>query len=882
LLNTNLKLGFLLFLLFALLCFGCSDDDDDDSGDDDGSDDDDDIDDDDSDDDDNNDDDDDDFNLSDPLGDGEVRAGQISAENELIGGPRARGEVGDYKIYNSHVEFIIRSPEHPGVSWGGYSGNIIDADRARPQAEPGQDNLLGVDNIIGIVRSFWAQEIEVVSDGSDGTAIIRVAGKDGGNQFIDSLVGAGIDLYKQDYAFRIVNEYILEADKDYLTTRTTVFNDKDVLRRVVVADIPVWSWETETFLPRKGFDVGGVDPGALLRWIGAMNTHGKPVSYGIATSHPGHKILIPYVYGTVNPSVEALLKVEPMGQNSYERIFIVGDGDTSIIRATLHDYDEVDDFGTLDGELTLADGGEFNDTSILVFDDRPDGLNYVAILQPDSGGRFDCELSPGQYTLVAQGEGRIASPPEPFEIVKGEATPVDVDLDQPGYLEFDITDDDAQPVPCKIMVYPGHNADLNGSPRYRFYSVTGNEVVKVAPGDYTVAASRGYEYEIDQVNATIIPGSGNTFTFTGEIEHSVKTPGWITTDFHIHTAFSTDSPTMPVKRIKQIAAEGVEMPVITDHDFVSDYDGYLIEAGAGAWVKPVIGIEVSPGLGHFNAWPVNRRPDRPDLYGLPFGLYDDEKEFIRNYEFPELWDFARDDYGAQNIQTNHPSGWWEYVGFDKATGLDGVDPTRWGFGFDSIEAWNGGNRDNWFALLDEGFNVTVHGNSDSHNYSGVIGEPRNLVAMPVGQDEASTADQQTFVDNDLAHRTIVSNGPFIQFAIEGEPIGGFVTGLPKTQIEMDITVHAPTWMGVDYVKVISNHGDVVFEEAISVTGQTLRFDDTVPINAAVDSWYVVETGHTSSKLGPVAPGKRVFAMTNPIWVDIDGNGEFDPPGIPID
>lgn len=35
-------------------------------------------------------------NLSDELGDGEVRAGVIASQDELIGGPSARGRLGDY------------------------------------------------------------------------------------------------------------------------------------------------------------------------------------------------------------------------------------------------------------------------------------------------------------------------------------------------------------------------------------------------------------------------------------------------------------------------------------------------------------------------------------------------------------------------------------------------------------------------------------------------------------------------------------------------------------------------------------------------------------------------------------------------------------------
>ena len=41
------------------------------------------------------------LDLSVQLADGETRAGQITRENELIGGPMAKAKIGDYKLYNS-------------------------------------------------------------------------------------------------------------------------------------------------------------------------------------------------------------------------------------------------------------------------------------------------------------------------------------------------------------------------------------------------------------------------------------------------------------------------------------------------------------------------------------------------------------------------------------------------------------------------------------------------------------------------------------------------------------------------------------------------------------------------------------------------------------
>ena len=866
----------LTITLTMILSFGCShgEDDDDDSGNnDDDSVDDDSIDD----DDDSTDDDTDDFNLSDPLGEGEVRAGRITAENELIGGPRARAEIGDYKIYNSKIEIIVRSPDKAGVSWGTYAGNIIDADRARLPDKPGQDNLLGVDLIVGLTRGFWAQNIEIVSDGAGGLGILRVTGKDGGNQFISSLLSSNITISKEDYGLLIQNDYILEPDKDYITIRTKVTNEKNFRRIVPIVDLPIWTYETDTYVPGIGFDIPDDTINGLVRWVGALNTHGTDVSYGLGTLLSNQRI-IPAAHRLVNIVVESLLLLEPLGLKSYERSLIVGDGDARLIYQAFNEIDENTDVGTLQGTLTLGEKGDYSDTYILVMDDREEGFNNAAMLRPADDGTFSCQLDPGDYTLLAKGEGRLDSDPKPFTLSSGQTTNVVVSLDAPGFLTFDITDGAGNEVPCKISFQDGHHADPDTGHMYQFFSVNGMETVKVKPGLYTVTASRGFEYEIEQMNTTILPGVDNAVSFVGNIAHSVPTPGWISADFHMHNIFSSDALPRPVPRVKQLAAEGLEMPVISEHDVIIDYDDYLVEAKALDWVFPVTGSEISSGIGHFNAWPLTSRADRSDYYGLPFIEFDDEMEFVRHHEHPEMWEFARNEFGAEIVQVNHPGGWFNYVGYDQTVGLSGVNPERWGDGFDAIEAWRGDNLIKYFSFLDQGFNVTVHGNSDSHSF-GSLGNPRNLIAMPIGGDEPQTANIDFFIQNDLAHRVIVTNGPFIEFSINGESVGGFVTDQVGFDVNLKITVHAPTWMDIDYVKVISNHGEVLAEETIGTTSSTVRYDETVTVSVATDAWFIVETGHTSAKLGPVYPGKSISAMTNPIWVDIDGNAEFDPPGL---
>ncbi len=80
------------------------------------------------------------LDLSERLAPGQVRAGRVVKPEDLIGGRTAKGRVGDYKIYNSRVAFIVQDA---GLASGykRYGGVPVDADVVRPEGEPGRSQL---------------------------------------------------------------------------------------------------------------------------------------------------------------------------------------------------------------------------------------------------------------------------------------------------------------------------------------------------------------------------------------------------------------------------------------------------------------------------------------------------------------------------------------------------------------------------------------------------------------------------------------------------------------------------------------------------------------------------------------------------------------------
>src|SRR5262249_15018519 len=136
------------------------------------------------------------------------------------------------------------------------------------------------------------------------------------------------------------------------------------------------------------------------------------------------------------------------------------------------------------------------------------------------------------------------------------------------------------------------------------------------------------------------------------LRRSVDTTGFLSGDFHIHSAKSLDSTAPLQDRVAGFAAEGVEVMVSTDHDYQVDYTPIIAGLGLGSRITSIVGNEVTGSVpnppvfpdstGHINAWPMTVQPNaRRD------GAIEDE--FVApNWIFKRLRD-----QGAQVIQYNH-------------------------------------------------------------------------------------------------------------------------------------------------------------------------------------------------------------------------------------
>jgi hypothetical protein len=223
-----------------------------------------------------------------------------------------------------------------------------------------------------------------------------------------------------------------------------------------------------------------------------------------------------------------------------------------------------------------------------------------------------------------------------------------------------------------------------------------------------------------------------------------------------------------------------------------------------------------------------------------------------------------------------------------------------------------GQVDDWFTLLNLGYRHTAVGNSDTHNPTKTeSGCPRSWVLVEV--DDPWAIDPAAMAQAIREHRVVASYGPFLRFEADGQPIGSEIQA--DGAVELSIEVQSPSWFDVDRVELYEN-GTLIREwEIATPNSEVVNLLETVSVEPDLDSWYVV-IALGDSEMWPVFVGQErpyitlqnmimeavsqvgtlaqylpdaipridrfpmvPYALTNPIWVDVDGDG-WDAPGLP--
>ncbi|MDF2698147.1 MAG: hypothetical protein K0S65_6530, partial [Labilithrix sp.] len=170
----------------------------------------------------------------------------------------------------------------------------------------------------------------------------------------------------------------------------------------------------------------------------------------------------------------------------------------------------------------------------------------------------------------------------------------------------------------------------------------------------------------------------------------------------------------------------------------------------------------------------------------------------------------------------------------------------------------------WFALLNAGHTFWAAGNSDTHDQrSSPAGYPRTCLRF--GHDDPTRLTPELVRDALRAGAATVSGGLYIT----AEAPSGIGPGGTAAPGAYKVVVQSPSWFSASSLEVII---DGVTTETIPLTALSSpdpgkRYEATVNVAASQSSprHWVVFHAKGEGDLGPVHPGRKPFAVTNPIF-----------------
>lgn len=134
---------------------------------------------------------------------------------------------------------------------------------------------------------------------------------------------------------------------------------------------------------------------------------------------------------------------------------------------------------------------------------------------------------------------------------------------------------------------------------------------RLEPGEYAIYFTRGLEYSRDFKRITVT--SGGAVNVKGSVQKVLDTSGYVSGDFHVHSIQSPDSPFRAESRLRNAMAEGLDVLINTDHEYVTDLMPFSFDQGYQDQILTIPGDEITPlAIGHMITWPLTPNPERPD------------------------------------------------------------------------------------------------------------------------------------------------------------------------------------------------------------------------------------------------------------------------------
>ena len=525
---------------------------------------------------------------------------------------------------------------------------------------------------------------------------------------------------------------------------------------------------------------------------------------------------------------------------------------------------------------------------------------------PDQDGKLELELPPGSWKVSVSDHGR-ARLELSLEVEDGKSIRRELAMDRQSGIRFSVTKQDGSSTPCKVQFIgvegtPSPNlgpGDRAHGCKDQYHSEKGKFSVALDPGKYKLILTRGIEH--DHVEKTITVPKGQYVEVKSALKRSVKTPGWVSTDFHNHSTPSGDNVCGTADRLINLAAEHIEFAPTTEHNRIMDWTPYIERLGLQGEISTIPGMELTGSGPHLNAFPLTPKHHHQDN-GAP--------QWVKDPRINAL--------NLRNFSGHHPSGWVHinhpdmienFIDRNKDGKPDGGHRGILSL-IDAIETENyrpatilsqapyritrRASREQvtivrefvWLQMLNHGMKTWGIAVSDAHAVHGNgVGGWRTYVRCST--DDPEKIDWEEISRRSKAGQMILSCGPYLEVeTADGTQAGGLARA--NGTIGLKIRVQCASWIDVDRIQVLVNGRQ---EKSLNFTRKShpkffsdgvVKFDRSIPVSLTADAHLIVvaygenfdlKTGYGTSGQSMAKP----CAYNNPIFVDLDGNG-FTPSG----
>ncbi|MBI4237228.1 MAG: CehA/McbA family metallohydrolase [Deltaproteobacteria bacterium] len=516
---------------------------------------------------------------------------------------------------------------------------------------------------------------------------------------------------------------------------------------------------------------------------------------------------------------------------------------------------------------------------------------------PDGSDAFARAFGSGAYTVRVDatgfrergGERAGTCTPETIDLRAAPFAEVQCQLGEGGVIQFTgpmFESGSGQPIPVRLTIlgadpspdrgHPGvfHDTDIHERPpgvvELHYLNARGGidateqSFLRLEPGEYLLAYSRGPEYEL-RVEPLHVATYGITAIAPGRLRRVVPTLGYVGADFHVHAQASPDSTVSARQRAIAAAGEGLDVLHSSDHDYLFDYAPLIAELESRGMVRAgtvgtIVGDEITPNhLGHIHAFPLQADPLQPAGGALDWSLGSGAQLGSAGptvgMTVQEIIDRVRQQQSGELVlQVNHINditGMWLINGLVTSNAYRETEhvpplstfsdpmmlrlpyggpadlPLPWegnpttSASFTAVELTIGSELTEtkllesglpqWFNMLNLGVLLTATADSDSHIIARPIGLPRNFVRSALDPADGMGGDLRDLSADEYAravnrHQVIVSAGPFVSMTAENEEGRRAEIGdtLRTHRAKVRVEVTAPAWAWFDTIELYAN------------------------------------------------------------------------------